>query len=296
MKYLSTYILILFGSIALSAQNHADCDSALLICNKNTLVLPINDGAGNDVLEMDDANCFFNSVPANIESNSFWIRWQVAQSGTLWFIIRPFDALHDIDFVVYQLPSGNCTEKSWVRCMAAGDIGPTSTCMGPTGLLPGEIDTFGEPGCFMSLNNFLAPLELLAGEQYVLAINNFSSNTDTVSVEFCGTALLGCETEICTVLGEKSPNTLSELSIGNIFPNPVSSMQGASIPIYANRSESTIVRVADVRGQSIWEQQYLLDFGPNTLEIPTQNLSAGVYFVSVFTEKMVRTNRLVVRG
>ncbi len=46
MKYLSTYILILFGSIALSAQNHADCDSALLICNKNTLVLPINDRAG----------------------------------------------------------------------------------------------------------------------------------------------------------------------------------------------------------------------------------------------------------
>ncbi|MFN0175140.1 MAG: T9SS type A sorting domain-containing protein [Saprospiraceae bacterium] len=287
------YVLFSIASADLSAQNHADCAEALEICNKHPLTLPMF-GAGNDSTEFDSAPCF-SGFP-NPETSSAWIRWQIAQSGTLWFVIYPLNITDDIDFLVFRVPMGNCAEKAIVRCMAAGDFSLSSPCMGPTGLRPGEIDTLGPPGCAAGLNNFLAPLNVVAGEQYILAINNYSSNQDTVRVEFCGTALLGCETEMCTVLGDKSPNALSELSIGNIVPNPVSSMQSASISVYANRSESTLVRVSDVRGQTLWEQQYVLDFGSNTLDIPTQKLRAGVYFVSVFTEKMVRTYRLVVRG
>ncbi len=282
--------LFFFGSDMI-AQNHADCTTALEICNKQPLILPMF-GPGNDSSEFDNAPCFLGFP--NLESSSTWIRWQVAQSGTLWFIIYPLNAADDIDFILCRLPTGNCAEKSFVRCMAAGDNGLNSPCMGPTGLLPGALGISAPPGCAPGLNNFLAPLNVLAGEQYVLAINNFSTSQDTVRVEFCGTALLGCETEMCAVLDANEPESAPDLSIGPITPNPILARETPSILINSRRSQTVLIRVSDIQGHELKRDRQELSLGNNSISLQTHEFQAGVYFVTLISEKTMITRRLVI--
>lgn len=217
-QLLSTLCLIISSS--LFSQEHADCNTALEICNKQPLHI-FSDTEGIDPTELNSAACFSNGTPGNYENNTYWIRFTVAQSGSLWFILRPDNPPDDLDFAVFRLNTGNCDNKELVRCMAAGDITFPSPCMGPTGLLPGQIDVSVPAGC-TTVDNFLAPLDLQTGETYVLAINNFTSSMDSFTVEFCGTALLGCETEICSTL---KSNEKSALQTVNIYPNPVLQQQ-----------------------------------------------------------------------
>lgn len=291
MKH-SLLLCFLFSiSYSLVAQDYADCSTALEICNKQPLILPLL-GPGNDATELDNAPCFAG-LPS-IETSSAWIRWQVAQSGTLWFIIYPLNPVDDVDFLLYHLPSGNCAEKSSVRCMAAGDFSINSSCMGPTGLLPGEVDTNGPPGCAVGQNNFLAPVNVLAGEQYVLAINNFSSVQDTLRIEFCGTALLGCDTIMCQVLDANEPNSSNGLSVGLIFPNPASAENGASVQINASYAQVVNIRIADSQNLTLKQDYQVLSEGANTIPLHTFKFPAGIYFVTVISEKTMVTKRLVI--
>ena len=174
MKHLLFPFIFLFFWGSLGAQSHADCALALEICNKQPIILPLIYGPGNDSLELDNTVC--SAGFPNFESSTAWVRWRVAQGGTFWFIIYPLNPDDDIDFFVYKLFNGDCAQKTSVRCMVAGDFSSSSPCMGPTGLLPGENDINGPPGCLPGTNNFLAPIDVVAGEEYALAINNFSSS------------------------------------------------------------------------------------------------------------------------
>ncbi len=291
MKHISLLLLFAFQANFSFAQSHADCDSALVICNKQPIVLPLIYGLGKDSMEWANAPCF-NGFSSG-EFSMAWIRWQVEQSGKLWFVIFPLNSVSDIDFILYQLPNGVCEEKTIMRCMAAGDIVNTSPCMGPTGLLPGATDVSSPPGCFTGADNYLAAVNVVAGSEYVLAINNFSSNVDSVRVEFCGTALLGCETEICDMVGTQNPDSSDDLAIGPVVPNPVTAKKGASIQIHAERPQAVTIRYFDARGQMLQEDAQHLNFGANTIQLETQQLPSGIYFVTILSDKAVVTRRLV---
>jgi len=291
MKQLSTLLFSLLLGYPLFAQNYADCVVALEICNKQTLILPIVQGSGNFPNELDNLSCF-QGFP-NVETNSSWIRWQVAESGTLWFVISPFVLDQDIDFAVFKLQNGDCNQKETVRCMAAGDFSLPSPCMGPTGLLPGETDVMAPAGCSPGTNNYLAPLNVISGESYVLAINNFSSNIDTVRVEFCGTALLGCETAVCDMVSTSALRAINELNIGPIVPNPVGSEKEAQFQIHTDHAQKVLIQCLDTRGQMLSTMPQSLSSGTNTLSLDTRNFTPGVYFVSIIGEKTTKTLRLV---
>jgi len=168
----------------------SDCPTAAILCDKSPFVVPSVIGAGIDATELDDATCFSNGAPVNHETNSSWFTWICETSGTLTFTLTPNRPSDDLDFVVYELPNGigNCDGKIMLRCMASGDFTFPSRCMGPTGLRNMETDISEPAGCALATqNNWLAPLQMVAGRTYVLAVNNFSSTGNGFGVEFGGT-------------------------------------------------------------------------------------------------------------
>ena len=164
-----------------------DCPTAVPICNNEPFVVEAVSGVGNDPNELADASCFMGIVG---ESASTWYTFTAATSGPMTFSLTPNNPGDDLDFVVYHLPngSGDCTGKEVVRCMAAGGFDSSSPCMGPTGLEDGQIDLSNQPGCIDEQNNFLAPLDLVAGESYAIAVNNFTQSGSGFSFSWGGTA------------------------------------------------------------------------------------------------------------
>jgi hypothetical protein len=196
--FLSFY---LFSTFSLAAQNHADCAAAMDICKKQVYHIDQTGGEGQDNTEADFIACFMNSENfGNAEENSTWIKFEIAKSGSLSFAITPHRLDDDIDFVVFKLPAdGSCANKNIVRCMAAGDAAENalrSPCMGETGLRAKEKDTSEDAGCADTLDNaWLAPLQVVEKEKYVILISNVTSSGPGFSIRFGGTAKLPCDEE-----------------------------------------------------------------------------------------------------
>ncbi len=163
-----------------------DCPTAVVLCNKESFNVAAVAGPGSNPNEMDDAPCFGGFFA---ESNSTWYVFTAANNGTLEFTLTPNNATDDIDFIVYRLPNGvgNCAGKVVLRCMAAGDFGLPSPCMGPTGLRASSTDLSEQSGCNPGQDNFLAALNMTAGTTYVLAVNNFTSSGNGFQIDWGGT-------------------------------------------------------------------------------------------------------------
>jgi gliding motility-associated-like protein len=183
----------------------SDCPTGTILCDKSSFYVESVTGPGEDAREMNDAPCLF--FPGqNVETNSSWFQWTVAQTGTLVFTLSPANPIDDLDFVLYELPMGlgNCAQKRILRCMAAG-AAPSeypTPCHGPTGLNFEELDISEPPGCNQGQNNFLRFVILQEGRSYALAINNFTAAGNGFTIEFGGTATFkGPEFEIQTDAG-----------------------------------------------------------------------------------------------
>jgi gliding motility-associated-like protein len=173
------------------ADPSSDCPTGTILCDKSPFYVESVTGPGEDPTEMNDAPCLF--FPGeNVETNSSWFQWTAANTGTLVFTLSPANPLDDLDFVLYELPSGlgNCRQKRILRCMAAGAAPfeyPTP-CHGPTGLNFEELDISEPPGCSQGQNNFLRFVILQEGRSYALAINNFTAAGNGFNIEFGGSA------------------------------------------------------------------------------------------------------------
>lgn len=195
---ISVFMLL---STLLSAQSHADCATAMEICEKKAYHIESAGGEGLDRTEADMMSCFANSEnDGQAEENSTWIKFEIAKSGQMTFAITPHRITDDIDWVVYRLSaSGDCASKKVVRCMAAGDVealGLNSPCMGETGLKWGETDESENAGCSDPDDNaWLAPLKVVKGEKYLLLVSNVTSRGPGFSIRFGGTAMLPCDKE-----------------------------------------------------------------------------------------------------
>ena len=175
MKWTSFTIslITLIVSHGLKAQIAADCVNAIPICS-NT---PVN--AGTVGYGIDDFNgapmsgCLEQTVTGFIESNSAWYRFRTGAAGELGFNIG-FDTSEDWDFALYRASDcGNLGDP--VRCNFF-DNQDQEAYMGV-----GE-DPSG------STNSFLYEpwLQVQAGEDYYLLINNFSNSNSGFSIQFSG--------------------------------------------------------------------------------------------------------------
>lgn len=204
-------ILSLFASLALPAQNNADCWSAMDICKKQVYHIEKTGGEGADKKEADFISCFMNGENfGQAEENSTWLKFEIEKSGSLTFAITPHRLDDDLDFVVFKLPKdGNCQHKQIVRCCAAGDShesASSSPCMGETGLRAGEKASSRDAGCSdVGDNAWLAPLKVEKGEKYVVLVSNVSSSGPGFSIRFGGTAKLPCDDEKPPVAAKPEP-------------------------------------------------------------------------------------------
>ncbi len=179
------------------------------ICKKQVYHIDKAGGEGADNHEADFIACFMNGENfGQAEENSTWIKFEIEKSGSLAFAITPHRLDDDIDFVVFKLPpNGDCSQKQIVRCMAAGDSKAnalTSPCMGETGLRDGERDASEDAGCAdPGDNTWLAPLQVVKGEKYVLLVSNVSSRGPGFSIRFSGSAKLPCDEDPPKPIAEK---------------------------------------------------------------------------------------------
>jgi len=174
-----------------------DCITGVVLCDKSTFVVEQIEGAG---LDNDEAagSCLDGSSPDDptplgpTETSSVWYKWTAANSGSLTFTLIPNndDTEEDLDFAIYRLPNGitDCDDKELLRCMASGAPFSEDICLGPTGLRAGETDVVEFTNCEDGSNNFLAPLDMIEGESYVLLVNNFSNSGFGFTIDFGGTA------------------------------------------------------------------------------------------------------------
>lgn len=159
----------------------SDCIDGVVLCDKSPFTVQSISGAGSNTGEMNNSPCGLT------ETNSSWYLWTCDQSGTLEFTLTPTNAADDLDFVVYKLTNGSCGNRTAERCMAAGDFTFPSPCMGPTGLGNGAIDVNEQPGCSQGQDSWLAPLNMVSGEQYALVVNNYTSSGNGFGISFGGT-------------------------------------------------------------------------------------------------------------
>lgn len=171
----------------------SDCNTGVVLCDKNPFSVDFVQGVGADPNEIDNTGC--DNITCDIaESSSAWYKWTCDLPGTLTFTLTPLDPDDDLDFLVFELPSGleDCSDKIELRCMASGENiqDPPSVweiCKGPTGLNLASTDMSESCGCQPGDDNFIAAINMEAGKSYALVINNFSDSGTGFSVEWGGT-------------------------------------------------------------------------------------------------------------
>jgi len=220
-------LFFLFFTVLASivAQSNADCVTAIDVCDKNKLSINSAGGEGSNKTEADFIACFMSSEnKGQAEENSTWLKFEIAESGTLSFTITPHKQGDDLDFVVYRSIDGSCKNMKIVRCNAAGDPSDWashSQCLGQTGLRSGETDTSEDAGCNDTDDNaWLAPLNVLKGEKYILLVSNVTSRGPGFDIDLGGTALLPCEKKKPVAAVKPTPAK----------PKPATTMQSSSKP------------------------------------------------------------------
>ncbi len=170
-----------------------DCNTAVVLCDKSSFNVEALSGAGFNTNEITDGSPCGGNGCGYGEDNSAWYKWTCKDSGPLTFTLTPQNPSDDLDFWVYELPSGidNCNNKTPLLCMASGEIvgEPLSewvACTGATGAASGDSDTNENCGCDTGNNNFVRPLDMVAGRSYALIVMNFSGTGNGFSIEFGG--------------------------------------------------------------------------------------------------------------
>jgi hypothetical protein len=178
-KILLSISMLLLAGNARTQERFADCAGALILCDQSDLIVKKLGGRGNELAEVGYTSCSGRLD----ERNSIWIKWQVGKAGAIGFEIEPLDPTDDLDFIVWRLDDDirTCSRKYELRCMATGeDIGSTTEasrpCRGRMGLTAGRADTQEGDGCGAGHDNFLAAIDAGVGENYILYVNNYTSD------------------------------------------------------------------------------------------------------------------------
>lgn len=166
----------------------SDCESAVVLCDKSPFIVENLTSVGQ----------FTNEVAGSCiveEFASVWYKWTCLDPGSLFFTLTPTNSSDDLDFALYRLPGGlgDCENKELVRCMASGEtIGQSQSynapCTGSTGLSLSADDVTENPGCDDGSDNFVAAINMQAGESFVLIVNNFSRSGSGFEMVFGGSA------------------------------------------------------------------------------------------------------------
>lgn len=257
-KPLAKTLLLLFFYQAVQAQVSQDCVNAIPICN-NT---PINGGTNG--FGVDDFNgaassgCLEQTTTGAIESNSAWYRFRTAEAGQLGFNIG-HNSNEDWDFALYRATDcSNLGEP--VRCNFFDNSENTSF------IGVGEDPTGDEDSV-----HYEDWLQVEAGEDYYLFINNFSNVNSGFSIQFTGN------------IWEDYPNSALDCSIvNNLLGPPIVACEGDDVVLDATTSGAINYEWYSDAGTG-----YQLIAGVNSATHNVQNTGQYRVVVTTSTESIV---------
>jgi len=166
-----------------------DCRTGSILCDKAPFVTQRLSGPG---AMPDEANIgCMGEGQGNSEDQSAWYTWVAENNGSLTFTIKPVTPGEDIDWALYELPSGikNCNDKVLLRCNATH---PTSqqhnwVCGDVTGLNFTSTDIEENLNCDRGEDGFCKYIDMVQGKAYTMIINNFTNSGSGFSIEWGGT-------------------------------------------------------------------------------------------------------------
>jgi len=214
MKSIVFKVFLLIIPMGIFAQSNTSCSASEELCNIDQFTVDFNEKFTSTPPDV-SMFCFDNPntpVFQLFENNTLWYRFEITNDTLFTFTIDPISDNLDIDFTIFKTEN-ECEDLLPVRCMFSGEnIGaPSSECLGSTGLSINSIDTFETPGCSFGDDNFLAPLEVSAGEVYYLAIIAYQPNSSyNFTVSFDQPTSFNCES---STIETSDMNTL-------LYPNP----------------------------------------------------------------------------
>ncbi len=171
-----------FGNFQICAKQYTgsvnqDCVTATQICSTASLFdNSPNSGAVSD-LNASNRGCLLYN-----EHQVQWYYFQITTSGTFIFTITPVIATTDYDFAVWG-PGSTCPPTALpTRCSSAGATGATGLNFTATDFTEG-------PG---TGDKYVQYLNCLAGETYIICIDNWTQNYQGFTLTFGGTANIDC--------------------------------------------------------------------------------------------------------
>jgi gliding motility-associated-like protein len=188
---------------ALPAGNSDACASTFICSN-----LGFNDVSNGPGLNPTEGCGGANCVTGENYSN--WYNFTAATSGSLTFTIDPNNNPDDFDYALFG-PNVACGALGApIRCSYAANSGNTGL---GNGAIDNSEDVFG--------NGWTAPINVTAGQTYMLMVNNWTAGGLGFNILFGGTATLGVlapavnSTSIC--LGQSAVLTATPATTGGTY-------------------------------------------------------------------------------
>lgn len=168
-----------------------------------------------------------------------------------------------VTVTINALPTVTASAAAGTACLSDANVALTGTPAGGTWSGPGvSAGSFSPSTAGVGTHNLI----------YAFTDANGCSNADTVAVTV----------NACTGVAENSV-----LSGVNVFPNPMT--DNVTIA-FGNVVDEVLVTVVQINGQVVRSIQAN---GVNRLDIPTHDLSAGIYFVNITSNGETRSVRVV---
>lgn len=209
--FAKTLLLLIFWQTA-EAQVVQDCVDAIPICS-NTPINGGTNGFGSDDFNGATASgCLEPTVTGTIESNSAWYRFRTAEAGQLGFNIG-HNSNEDWDFALYR--ASDCSYLGEpIRCNFFDNSENTS-------FIGVGVDPTGDEDSV----HYEDWLQVEAGEDYYLFINNFSNINSGFSIQFTGDIWVDY------------PNSALDCSIvSNLLGPPIAACEGGNVVLDATTS------------------------------------------------------------
>jgi hypothetical protein len=181
-------IIVVDGSVGLPVVPGQDCSTSFSVCNAITSVGNPGYLAVGNVCDYDGSgNC------TDGETGSVWYTINIANNGNLNFNIIPNDyngtscaGETDYDFVLWKISGTSSTNCAAIQSTGgAGEVKCNFSTDGVTGLSATGNAPGGYPACFD--NEFETSQPVVAGEVYLLVVQNFSNSTSGFTLDFSST-------------------------------------------------------------------------------------------------------------
>ncbi|MHB1197743.1 MAG: T9SS type B sorting domain-containing protein [Lutibacter sp.] len=173
-----------------------DCSNALPICSDANSGGVVNGFGYDDFFGSSVSGCLKNGLGVTtIETNSYWFRIKLAASGEFGFNITPNNLSEDWDFAVYG-PNPNC-----------GALGMPIACnyskVSPSGYTGVGLDPVSNTQTLA----YDTWMNVTAGEEYVVLINQYSGTNSGFSINWKGAVITNNAAPLdCSIIADLGPD------------------------------------------------------------------------------------------